>query len=87
MGEFIDTLHGAQKVSRVKENDVFLNYTLKTARYTFDCPLVVGAILAGAGENDIRKLSTGCPGGAGVPDPGRHHRHLRFAEKISENPF
>ena len=57
MGEFIDTLHGAQKVSRVKENDVFLNYTLKTARYTFDCPLVVGAILAGAGENDIRKLS------------------------------
>ena len=57
MGEFIDTLHGAQTVSRVKENDVFLNYTLKTARYTFDCPLVVGAILAGAGENDIQKLS------------------------------
>jgi geranylgeranyl diphosphate synthase type I len=57
MGEFIDTLHGAQKVGRVRENDVFLNYTLKTARYTFDCPLVVGAILAGAGENDIRKLS------------------------------
>lgn len=57
MGEFIDTLHGAEKVSRIRENDVFLNYTLKTARYTFDCPLVVGAILAGAGENDIQKLS------------------------------
>src|SRR3989338_9978762 len=56
MGEFIDTLHGVEKINRVKEKDVFLNYTLKTARYTFDCPLVVGAILAGAPEGDIEKL-------------------------------
>ncbi len=56
MGEFIDTLHSAQHVNRIKENDVFLNYTLKTARYTFDCPLVVGAILAGAVPSDIPKL-------------------------------
>ena len=34
-----------------------MNYTLKTARYTFDCPLVTGAILAGADEKDIKKLS------------------------------
>ncbi len=57
MGEFIDTVHGVEKLSKITEKDVFLNYTLKTARYTFDCPLVVGAILAGAGEEDIRKLS------------------------------
>lgn len=57
MGEFIDTLHSAEKINQVKEKDVFLNYTLKTARYTFDCPLVVGAILAGAPEGDIAKLS------------------------------
>ena len=57
MGEFIDTVHGVQKLSRIKEHDVFLNYTLKTARYTFDCPLVTGAILAGAQEDDIPKLS------------------------------
>src|SRR3990167_2947773 len=57
MGEFIDTLHGVEKINRVKEKDVFLNYTLKTARYTFDCPLVVGAILAGADEDDIKNLS------------------------------
>lgn len=56
MGEFIDTLHGVEKINRVKEENVFLNYTLKTARYTFDCPLVVGAILAGAPEGDIEKL-------------------------------
>ena len=57
MGEFIDTLHGVEKISKIKEEDVFLNYTLKTARYTFDCPLVVGAILAGADEDDIKNLS------------------------------
>ena len=57
MGEFIDTVYGVEKLSRVKEKDVFLNYTLKTARYTFDCPLVVGAILAGADDKDITRLS------------------------------
>ena len=57
MGEFIDTIHGAENIPKVKEKDVFLNYTLKTARYTFDCPLVVGAILANASPKDIKKLS------------------------------
>lgn len=57
MGEFVDTLHGVNKLNRITEDDVFLNYTLKTARYTFDCPLVVGAILAGADNQDIRGLS------------------------------
>ncbi len=57
MGEFIDTLHGVKTVPQVSEEEVFLNYSLKTARYTFDCPLVVGAILAGAGEQDTRLLA------------------------------
>jgi len=57
MGEFVDTLNGVHPVSRVTEKDVFLNYSLKTARYTFDCPLVVGAILAGAEEKDIKSLA------------------------------
>lgn len=57
MGEFADTLDGVRGIDRVTEKDVFLNYTLKTARYTFDCPLVVGAILAGASNKDIRSLS------------------------------
>jgi geranylgeranyl diphosphate synthase type I len=57
MGEFIDTIHGVDSIQKVKEKDVYLNYTLKTARYTFDCPLVTGAILAGADKKDIKKLS------------------------------
>ncbi len=57
MGEFIDILHGVQPIEQVREEDVFLNYTLKTARYTFECPLVVGAILAGVDKTEIKNLS------------------------------
>jgi geranylgeranyl diphosphate synthase type I len=57
MGEFVDTIHGVEDLNNITEKDVFLNYTLKTARYTFDCPMVTGAILAGAPEKDIRRLS------------------------------
>ena len=57
MGEFIDIIHGVEKIERVREKDVFLNYTLKTAKYTFECPLLIGAILAGAKKDDIAKLS------------------------------
>jgi len=57
MGEFIDTLHGVEHIKKIKEPDVYLNYTLKTARYTFDCPLVTGAILGGADHKEIKKIS------------------------------
>jgi len=57
MGEFIDTVFGVKDVPRVSEKDVLLNYSLKTARYTFDCPLVVGAMLSGAPAKDIRLLA------------------------------
>ena len=56
MGEFIDTLDGLRLVKNVKEKDVLLNYSLKTARYTFENPLVIGAILAGADDKEIKKL-------------------------------
>ncbi len=57
MGEFIDTVSAVKPVEDVDEKEVFLNYTLKTARYTFDCPMVTGAILAGAGTQEIKKIS------------------------------
>ena len=57
MGEFIDTVSGVKNVQDVDETEVFLNYTLKTARYTFDCPMVTGAILAGASNKEIKKIS------------------------------
>jgi len=57
MGEFIDTVSGVKRLEDVDEEEVFLNYTLKTARYTFDCPMVTGAILAGADKKEIKKIS------------------------------
>jgi geranylgeranyl diphosphate synthase type I len=57
MGEFIDTIHGLEPLTAVGEKDVMLNYSLKTARYTFDCPLVVGAILGGANKKETQKLA------------------------------
>lgn len=57
MGEFVDVLHGFEKIRRIEEADVFLNYSLKTARYTFECPLVIGAILAGAPQAERKALS------------------------------
>ena len=57
MGEFIDTVSGVKSIEEVDEKEVFLNYTLKTARYTFDCPMVTGAILAGANNREIKRIS------------------------------
>jgi geranylgeranyl diphosphate synthase type I len=56
-GEFIDVVYGYKKINRFTESDVFLNYILKTAKYTFECPLLMGAILAGADNAQLRKLS------------------------------
>ena len=56
VGEFIDTLDGLRPIKDVKEKDVLLNYSLKTARYTFSCPMIIGAILAGADDREIKKL-------------------------------
>lgn len=56
LGEFIDILHGFEPIDRVREKDTFLNYSLKTARYTFEAPLVMGALLAGAPKQDLKTL-------------------------------
>jgi len=57
MGEFLDTIQGMDRLKKVEERHVFLNYNLKTARYTFMGPLIVGATLAGADQKEITKLS------------------------------
>ncbi len=57
VGEFIDIVNNLTRIEKVKENDVLLTYMYKTARYTFEAPLVVGAILAGAEDAEIKKLS------------------------------
>lgn len=56
-GEFIDVVSGHKPIDAITEKDIFLNYTLKTAKYTFECPLLMGAILAGVKADELLKIS------------------------------
>ena len=56
-GEFMDVVNGRMNINRISRKDVFMTYDLKTARYTFISPLVMGAILGGAGAAELKKLS------------------------------
>jgi len=55
-GEMYDILHTARDIDRVKPKDIHRTYFLKTTKYSFECPMVIGAILAGATKRQIREL-------------------------------
>jgi geranylgeranyl diphosphate synthase type I len=56
-GEIYDILLGTRDVARVSEDDIARMYTLKTTRYTFEAPLVLGALLAGVDDEVPGELS------------------------------
>ena len=56
-GEIYDILLGTRDIARVAEADISRMYTLKTTRYTFEAPLVLGALLAGVDEDHLRELA------------------------------
>ncbi len=54
-GQFIDVWGGVH--DKLEEEDVLQIYRYKTGKYTFENPMVVGAILGGASEEDLKGLS------------------------------
>jgi geranylgeranyl diphosphate synthase type I len=56
-GEIYDILLGTRDIARVEEADITRMYTLKTTRYTFEAPLVLGALLAGVDDDHLRELA------------------------------
>jgi len=56
-GEFIELIYGIKDISKFSKNDIYKIYKYKTAHYTFACPLSIGAILAGASEKEMKKIS------------------------------
>jgi len=56
-GEFIDIVFGHTDLAALRLRDVYDTYIYKTAKYTFECPLLMGATLAGAPASEQRKLS------------------------------
>jgi len=56
-GEFIDILFGHAGLATIRAKDITDTYIFKTAKYTFEGPLLMGAVLAGAPQGELRKLS------------------------------
>lgn len=54
-GEFLDTL--SELRDDIAKEDVILTHQLKTVPYTFDSPLKIGAMLAGANDKTIEKIN------------------------------
>ena len=54
VGQYLDVSNATKKT--VTEKDIIQMYKKKTARYTFVCPLYLGATLAGARENQLRAI-------------------------------
>ncbi|MEM1060435.1 MAG: polyprenyl synthetase family protein [Verrucomicrobiota bacterium] len=56
-GEINDILLGTRDLSRTTEECIEQMYTLKTTRYTFEAPCVLGAIFAGAGPETLDAIA------------------------------
>jgi geranylgeranyl diphosphate synthase type I len=56
-GEVYDILLGSRDIARVTEEDITQMYHLKTTRYTFEAPFVLGGILAEASADVLEELS------------------------------
>lgn len=55
-GEFIEMVCGAKTIEEISRADIYKIYDLKTAYYTFAYPLSIGATLAGASEDQTKKI-------------------------------
>jgi geranylgeranyl diphosphate synthase type I len=55
-GEFIELILGIKKLEKVTQKDIYKIYDYKTANYTFASSLTMGATLAGAKPEQIKKL-------------------------------
>lgn len=56
-GEFMELLCGIKDIESISKEEIYQIYDFKTADYTFAAPLSMGAILAGAKQSEVRKLS------------------------------
>ena len=55
-GEFTEMVCGAKTIEEISQADIYKIYDLKTAYYTFAYPLSIGATLAGASEDQTKKI-------------------------------
>lgn len=56
-GECLDIIGGYKDIKQITKEDIERINIYKTAKYTFENPLLAGAILAGANEDSLKALS------------------------------
>jgi len=56
IGELEEVLYETKKLEDVSKDDIYKIYDLKTAYYTFACPLACGALIAGADKKEVNML-------------------------------
>lgn len=56
VGEIYDILFGVRDIAQLPAEEIERMYHLKTTRYTFEAPCVMGAILAGAPDGKVEAL-------------------------------
>lgn len=56
-GEYIDVVNSIRPIGKIAERDIYMTYIFKTAKYTFEYPMAIGARLAGTPSGEIKKLS------------------------------
>ena len=57
-GEAADILYGSRDISKLTLAEIERMYLLKTTRYTIECPLAMGATLAGASPEAVARLES-----------------------------
>ncbi len=55
-GEFLELISGIKDIDIITRQQIYKIYDFKTATYTFASPLAIGAILAGAKNNQAERL-------------------------------
>jgi len=55
-GEMYDILHSGCEINRVSLDHIRRTYFLKTTKYTFECPMILGAKLAGVSPACVKSL-------------------------------
>lgn len=84
-GEIYDILLGVKDVRRVSRDDIVRMYHLKTTRYTFEAPCIMGALLAGASNEKIEALtSIAKPLGLAfqIQNDLQEFKHLRIDDRM-----
>ncbi len=55
-GEIMDIMLSTKDISKVSRQDILKMYHLKTTRYTFEAPCVIGTLMAGSSQDKVKAM-------------------------------